>query len=110
MRLNDEGFAGCLQQPSKVYAVEINFVGKVAVGARNTVRISKIPNESGPKDPPRVGLATFEKGAANFAAVVGLSRAVAKTWFRVSNEPWIPYKVSFHLPFQLTTVCNYLHL
>ncbi|KAK1129164.1 hypothetical protein K0M31_020294, partial [Melipona bicolor] len=75
LRLNDEGFAGCLQQPSKVYAVEINFVGKVAAGARNTVRISKIPNESGPKDPPRVGLATFEEGAANFAAVVGLSRA-----------------------------------
>lgn len=91
------------------------FRGKVAAAARNTVRISKIPNESGPEGPSGLSLSRARAVRVFSSLFRGtLPRfpvpPVAKTWFRVSNEPGIPYKVSFSTFHELTTVCNYLHL
>ena len=72
------------------------FGGKAAAGARNTVRIGKIPNESS-----RRTLCSWSRHfwARSSELCRGCrSRAVAKTWFRVSNEPRIPYALQGIVP------------
>lgn len=74
MRLNDEGFAGCLQRLNEVYVVEINLVARWLLPLHGTQSGSVRSLMNLAEGPFGVGLATFEQGAANFAAVAGLAR------------------------------------